>query len=252
MKPGITALLGVLSFLFLSGPAFGESDLSPIEPKPCFGLQGDQTTSPWSVPERCPVGYAIFSVGAPSGPLNRHPSRIHTSIHCCPLPSSDILTGETVTADSRCPKNFVATGLIFRNDKTQPNPLVCTRIDARRFRLGPAVPAVYYGFSSMYWKEKRRIMKSEIPPGLRYGVGRRSRTRWRPNGCIGYPFGSLLVEKSGKRCANFKFRQLQFAGKAGDPPSGAPVPMIADCELVTDLLKKNPKCIRFNTLSDEH
>ena len=43
------------------------------------------------------------------------------------------------------------------------------------------------------------------------------------DGCSGYPYGSLLVKKLGKKCKDMAARQLGFTGKVAGDPAGAPV-----------------------------
>ena len=66
-------------------------------------------------------------------------------------------------------------------------------------------------------------------------MGRMTKDKWNKEGCVGYPYGSLLTDKTAKVCGGFKFRQLQFKGLAGDPDEGTPVQMFPECKDVSDL-----------------
>ena len=166
---------------------------------------------------------------------------------CCPLPADDILTEEKKVVNFECPPDFVATATIpFDPAQAKRNrPVVCTKINTARYQLAPPSPGVYWGFGSAYWRNAARFERRDIPAAIRYGVGRNSRFEYDIQGCIGYPFGSVLIAKatSSPRCAELRFSQIQYRGLPGDPPQGTPVKMFPDCSDVTDVFDPQAGCI---------
>ena len=86
-----------------------------------------------------------------------------------------------------------------------------------------------YGFSA-------RVGLEDIPPAIRYSLGREDSYKNDNDGCIGYPYGSLLVAKSKKSCDGFLFRRLFYL-------DGSPVPMFPKCIDVKDRDSPNPQPI---------
>ena len=92
-----------------------------------------------------------------------------------------------------------------------------------------------YRAATAGWQGSKRIRWENIPAGIRYAHGRRPDKKWDVDGCVGYPWGSLLTGKTTKYCGGFSFSQLQFRGQTGDPVEGTPVRMFPDCEDVVNL-----------------
>ncbi len=167
--------------------------------------------------------------------------------YCCRLPSTDILTEEYRFEPLRCPSGYVATGgrslenLDHCNGPTErncssrqrhPRSLIrCTKINERRYQLSRSR-------SGRRWVEKagdrvesaRPIQRVQLPIGIRERIGMRQPMDRRPDGCVGWPAGSLFVERAGPLCEQHYFRELQYRGQAGDPHRGTPVKMMPDCD----------------------
>lgn len=192
----------------------------------------------------CAPGYASYGV-ADSGGKERDGSMIPAVQYCCPVPSPDILTKEEIYVEKICPENYVATGskLDFSKGEFTIQYMRCTKINSARYKLGDTHGALYFGNGFAGWQASERIDREDIPAGLRFGIGRNSKDRWAEEGCVGYPYGSMLTEKHSKYCGGFLFRELQFTGLPGDPPAGTPVKMFADCNQVDRLDDpNNPLC----------
>lgn len=200
-------------------------------PSACIGY--DTVKGKWGEEFRyCPAGYAFYGVddpGGPEGPANF----IGTTGSCCPLPAADILTEEHVESEVSCPENYIATGT--RNwecsdKKSCSRYMRCTKINTARYQLGEMTPGIYWGDGAAGWQGSQRTNWEAIPAGIRYSMGRKHNKEWDSDGCVGYPWGSLLAKKTSKYCSGMYFRQLQFAGIDGDPERGTPVKMFPDCD----------------------
>ena len=196
----------------------------------CIGY--DYQKDRWGVEHQyCPADHAFYGVDDPAG-VKGPANRIRAVHACCPLPSKDILTEEHVFVSEECPENFVSTG--SKQSGTGPDTehlMRCTKINTDRYALSEERPSVYWGTGSAGWQEgSDRILWENIPASLRYSAGRQSKEKWDIDGCVGYPWGSLLSKKSSKYCSGLYFKQLQFTGKAGDPAAGTAVKMLPDCQ----------------------
>ena len=248
----IAAMLGI-SFLSMlcPSPLIAESPMAPSEmqPKICVGEYGGK----WGRNSRetivdgvamCPPGHAIYGtstvVGSPA-----ESKYIHVRALCCPLPSTDILLQEHLFVEVECPDGFVVTGVSPRQEcDTCVGRLRCTKIDQSRYELGPETNGSLFSVAPLDypWKEETVRRFDEIPAGIRYGLPRLSQHAWEHSGCVGEPYGSLLVGKRNKRCKGIKFRQLFFAENAGTR-KGMPVPMFPVCEKLSSKYSKDPQCI---------
>lgn len=183
----------------------------------------------------CPTGYAYMTADDPGGPVG--PARV-VGVHgsCCPLPADDVLTEQHVFTEDSCPEDHVATGTKgLEKGRDAAKYLRCTKINTARYQLGEMTPGLYWGNGFAGWQGSRRIEWEDIPAGLRYAAGRQNAERWDIDGCVGYPWGSLLSKKETKHCGGIYFRQLQFNGAQGDPVAGTPVKMFADCDEVKNV-----------------
>lgn len=190
----------------------------------------------------CPDGWAIYSTNTRGVPASTPKEKLLLRPQCCRLPLEDILTEEKLEMEGECPKHFVITASnIGWPEKAH---VTCTKINLKRYQLGEATQSWYWGYGAGYWKNSNCIMKRDIPPAIRYGA---SRIRWGKfyhSGCIGYPFGSLLVAKKGKRCYDHYYSQLQYRGAPGDPTQGTPVTMFPDCLDISDPMDPAAWCIK--------
>lgn len=193
---------------------------------------------------------------------SRAAEQVGVTGYCCRLPADDILEADDYRYElTRCPAGYVATGgraavNLDRCDSPTdsncapsqrlPNAFIrCTKINERRYQLGPSR-------SGRLWVEDPNsaaehlspILRSALPAGIRSAVGLRQPNDLMPNGCIGWPIGSLFVEKQGPYCEQHYFRALQYRGLPGDPSRGSPVEMFAACDDLDLSNLSQPKCVR--------
>ncbi len=198
-------------------------------PQMCVGYNTIQKNFNPSVGE-CSSGYAFF--------LNDDSREIAGP--CCRLPANDILTEEHLHGvHDRCPDNFVVTG---GNGATCGNACTmrCTRINTERYQLGLETRGFYWKIEGKYPFGGRGLAKQithqRIPLAIRHAAGRMDK-EWDIDGCIGVPFGSLLVGHRKLGCANSLYRQLLFN-------DGTPVKMFPDCKEIDGLDSATPRCIK--------
>ena len=79
--------------------------------------------------------------------------------------------------------------------------------------------------------------RRRIPPALRFGVGRVSKTQWLDTMCIGFPWGSPLVAIGTSGCSGFKFADLQ--PRTPDQTNAA-----GGCRALDDIYSEQAACIR--------
>lgn len=197
----------------------------------------------------CAPHFAFFSQSARLGgiPTFSPGSKVAVSGSCCPLPAEDILLEEKKknVQDATCPDNYIVTGGRDRTCEECNYTLVCTMINTERYQLAAPEQGVDWGISSSDWKVAQRVDRNDLPWAIRYGVGRISRWRFAKSGCVGRTPGTLFVGRTSKHCNDYRFRQLQFVGRAGDPPKGTPVLMFPVCDLLSDPFREEVRCIRF-------
>lgn len=221
--------------------------LSANKPQPCIGRLDYSTGIEWGAAKEglgCPKNFAIVALNSwPQTSRYAKPETIRIQPSCCPLPSEDILSGTVVNAAEKCPSNHIAVGSEPPDTATGISYLRCAEINQKRYTLAAPREAYYWGFGVGQWQSPTHLMKSDIPAAIREAVGRVSKYDWVDQGCVGYPFGSLLTSKSSKRCTGFEFQQLQYIGAAGDPPAGTAVPMLPDCRGIVDIFtEKEVQC----------
>lgn len=218
-------------------------------PGVCTGFNYERSTwgAEWGF---CPAHHVAFGVDDPAGPEGPA-AIIRPVMSCCPLPGKDILLDDHVFAIEECPENYVATGSMTSGQ--EPNHVVhmrCTKINTSRYQLGEVNPGRYWGDGAAGWQGSRRINWDNIPAAIRFAQGRKSATDWDVDGCIGYPWGSMLTKKSSKYCAGFGFRQLQFKGANGDPAAGTAVQTYADCDQMLNVNDPyNVQCLKDSKLA---
>ena len=212
------------------------------QPKACFGFDRINGRGGPAV-QACPADHALFSVGDDGGD-NRPGRTINVTSSCCPLPSNDILTDTHVFVGEECPEDFVATGAkeLPCSEEYCPVLMRCTKLNTDRYALGQTTQSLYWGNGHAGWQRSKRTEHQAIPLGIRHSVGRTRNAAPGVDGCVGYPWGSLLTKKSAKYCYGYGFRQLQFKGIGQDPDAGTAVKMFADCTEVEH--PENPELAR--------
>lgn len=263
----IKLILAALFVLLYAQPSCLAETQKLHTPKPCLGYnpeleiwrQAGVFLTYAKDPLNCPTGYAFVGVRRAIGQFTE-PRFISVMGDCCPMPE-DALTDKHVYEEQSCPAGYVVTG---SKVLTKQSPdcdmskydcrqlwirkavklIRCTKLNSKRYQLGSANPGIHWGWGIDFSEtNQKRITRRKIPAGLRYGLGRFSRIGWSLRGCVGSPWGSMLVEKQSKYCSGHLFSQLEYIGQIGDPPQGTPVQVVAECSEVSDPLDPNAQCI---------
>lgn len=225
-------------------------------PKVCTGLPIEDSPALAGKYLPCPPNHAIYGSDDAGGEHKSGPGR-HVPIvaACCPLPSDDILTPEHLYGVMEsCPEGYIVTGATLPQC-TDLCEMRCTRINSARYRLGEEQSGAHWstigGLVSGGFGGARRLLLSDVPPEIRRGLQRRSARMFDPSdtdtdrrradedGCVGVPFGSVLVAKTGKNCDMLRFRQLQML-------DGTPVRMFPNCEATQIAPGEAAECAKLN------
>lgn len=178
---------------------------------------------------------------------------------CCPLPP-DALSETFELVENSCPENSVVTGVVRapssapRSDKVH-FLLRCHHLRTDRYQLGPVehgaefdltIGAVFYlrNFSQLEWSAPPPLHWGELPPGIRYALGRVSQSEWSWNGCAPYPVGALLTSRKRIRCSALEFRPLIPVSARHDAADAEAVRIYPDCRAIDNPLSPNAKCIK--------
>ena len=209
----------------------------------CLGYTSRQEFQKWGViGNECPEGYAYLSAERQRISA-KEPGPIIGS--CCRLPAPDILTEERVEREKSCPEGFVAIGAKNSHGGAgwKKPQLVCARVNGTRYRLGPKVPGVFWGVSLALPNVAPTLLREQIPLAIRYGVQRYDYRTWDNHGCLGNPWGALLVDLAEDNCSESFYRELQYTGQyPGDPGPGTPVKMFPDCSELENIFDPTSGC----------
>jgi hypothetical protein len=249
----IGLLAGAIFLLYVAGIGFSDDDNLPDSqllsaqgaPAPkglCTGYREDVANGSWGpTDEPCPANFAINGQDDPPGDHPGGPAYyIPIVAACCPLPTDDILTDDTIyNVLEACPDNYVATGGTSENCGASCG-MRCTRINTDRYMLGAEHRGMYWSkkWSYAVWGRgtSRQIDWEDIPAAHRYSHGRRRSSMYDVDGCIGVPFGSLLVRKEKKSCDGFFYRQVLYK-------DGTPVLMYPKCDRLEHPEEQAPTCV---------
>lgn len=191
---------------------------------------------------RCAAGYAFFAADDLGGP-RRPKDEMAFSGSCCRLPSDDILTDEVVLSETDCPESTVAVGVESDEGCVSCRwRFACQKLNLERYRLGPSIPGRYFGSGVAGKSSADGIAEHDIPLAIRPGALRWSYAKQQVDGCVGMPFGSVAVSR-GRACGEIFFRQIQYAGRDGDPKAGTPVKMYPECAALDDPFSPTAGCI---------
>ena len=112
----------------------------------------------------------------------------------------------------------------------------CTRINSDRYKLGRKQQGFYWKLEGSYPSAGRggakQIKHHELPAALKPV----SRFNVEKDGCVGAPFGSLLVEKSERGCGGYYYRPLLFL-------NGEPVRIYPECNDLAYNQEGLPRCL---------
>lgn len=256
-RPVLSAACFLVSLLNAQTAALADTTQPPsINPRVCIGYNPDSKS--WGVPMPdaenrylCPAHFAVNSV-------RRYRNNPQTAAEvsflstCCPLPAEDILSSEESWEPSSCPPGFIVTGYqppkeFFNAAIPQQTLLRCTKINLERYALTPSESGIHWGLASHAaypWKEKKTILRGQIPVALRYGIERLSNVERQLNGCISANFSGLLVAKQTGGCRAFSFSGLIRKD------SNQVVPLAPQCDAISDVADPEASCIRFGRRAD--
>lgn len=255
-------------FCILATVLTPDSVVAESTPGICTSLTYVDKTKPWAsvgihkldLPGgNCPPSHVYMSVQSPGG-RKRAADYIQVQGTCCPI-QAGILSDEQQYQTERCPENWVATGAKQElrpgkevvDDRKDPEYVLnirkqylrCTKLADEYITLTP-IPGTLVGrrthFSTAF---DERIARMNIPPALRYGLGREGRAQWSRSFCVGLPWGSVLVGKSSKYCDGFLFSQIARRS------TQAPLQTYQSCLAVVDYEgETTPRCIRSGAEND--
>ncbi len=190
----------------------------------------------------CPTGFAYYGTEEGTMP-SAHDSFLLAA--CCPLPANDVLLDDTITAPEACPDGYVITGAAYsvELELSKPVDVRCTKVNSTRYLLGPPRRAKYYGNGYSGRAQAERLGNLDVPLAIRTALSRTNYATWDLEGCLGDPPGALLVKKGGRRCYDWSYRQLQYAGSPGDPPRGTPVVMFPECGELANVFDPGAGCL---------
>lgn len=192
-----------------------------------------------SLEQICPEGMAVVSHQQQSSNYQL------PEANCCPLPA-DALLPEHHWVIGRCPEGSVVTGGRVDTLKVEGSRIEfrCTRINQAKFTLSSEATLLRLDTMNEVLTSLINILGvhsieitslAKIPVELRYGITRVSRTRW-TGGCIGYPWGSLLVERGPDGCDGSSFRELLT--KDGER-------LTMNCRTVSGIFDPQASCIEY-------
>ena len=172
----------------------------PIKPTPCTKATLKQVVGGAD----CGAHRAVYMMDDGSGP----------NFICCPLPATDILTGPITNRPSQCAANEVIVGAVAQNH------FKCQGINTKRYYLAPAAKPCYFGSG---FSGGQGVSKCGSHP---HSFSVLQQNLFGSDGCSGYPYGSLFIRQTGKKCKDMLARQLRFTGQyKGDPAAGTVVKM---------------------------
>ena len=209
-------------------------------PYVCLGFNPGDPLSLWRrKASECPEGHALMGVSLPKDNSRWAQSSVPRWV-CCPLPSDDILQAESALGQPDCPENTVAVGADPGWDcPSCPQRLICKKINTARYALGKVTAGVYWGAGRFRERNTNQVLRSDVPATFRFALGRTGLNTWDEDGCIGYPWGSLLTRMSDARScdgANFRTLLRRSSQSSGEHPST--VQMFPDCQDIDD--EKSP------------
>jgi hypothetical protein len=236
---------------------------STTGPFPCTGYAalpmprwGDMLLMKFAYANECAEDHAFFASSDGSGRGIFFP----IDGACCRLPADDILLDRHVDITEHypskkaiCPDDHVLTMLHFdfRGGETVYR-IRCTALNARRYQLGTRREGLYWGVGRSGGSHEIGVQREQVPVALRHSLGREDADYWDGDGCVGYPWGSVLVERRGPKCKGLIFRQIQYRGLPGDPPQGTPVLTLPDCSAVDGLFSPDPRCLAGGEAPIDH
>ncbi len=153
-----------------------------------FGIEGPES--------QCPANYAAYTADDSKNFI----------VGCCPLPARDMLVREpAVLRGAQCGANEVATG-------ASNSGLLCSKLNTARYKLSAPQATCYIGegFSGFSGSTTCSVPTVTLQALV---------SHFGSDGCIGVPYGSLIIARNGKNCSNVFGVQVLYND------TGAPVAM---------------------------
>lgn len=153
----------------------------------------------------CGANKAVYMIDDGSGP----------NMICCPLPATDILSkAPPQVRYGQCATDEVITGA------TAAFTFKCTKINTQRYALAPPTKPCYFGSGASGGQGVGGC------PAHPTSFSVLQQNLFGSDGCSAYPYGSLFVRQTSKKCKDMAAAQLVYSGAvAGDPPANTPVVM---------------------------
>ncbi len=145
--------------------------------------------------ETCPANYAVVTTS----------NGASYALICCPLPSSDILTGAVSSRSGTCGANELLVGATYSDNNKAT--VTCQGINTGKYKLGAAKTSCVWGSGSGGWAGASGCGTAPLIVGAKSLDGK-SRTVG-GDGCTGSPFGAFAVKRTSKQCGDQKYSQLQ-------------------------------------------
>lgn len=127
------------------------------------------------------------------------------SFICCPLPSSDILTGAVTSRTNSCGANELMVGSDYSDKSTAT--IQCQAINTAKYKLGAASTSCVWGSGVAGWAGAGNCGAN--PPIIGANNINGSFDSVGTDGCSGSPFGRFAVGRTSPNCGDQKFAQLQ-------------------------------------------
>lgn len=244
--------------LTVTGNLVGSAVLAqPIDLPICIGFNPERAR--WGMTQfqdqsvenegfHCAPGMAYMGLDNPDS-WRREPGQVVPVGSCCPLPAGALVDEHRYAMDE-CPDGWVVTGGRVADQSNRPGVLYdelrfelrCTKINSALFMLKPAtdgiqidvLPGIDVAVRHAIRGESSSVMtdRMRLPPELRFGIGRVTRTSW-DMACVGLPWGSILTGVS-VDCQTTRFRELRTLH--GDP-------MVSRCAGIRNMYSPDASCI---------
>lgn len=135
----------------------------------------------------CPAHYAAYTADDGKSP----------NFGCCPLPAKDILSKDPPQVrGTNCLTNEVITGV-------SGGSVSCTKINTKRYKLDVSRKTCYAGSGASGGGGTGAC-------GVPNATFQALISRFGSDACIGQPYGSLIVGRTGKNCADVTSAQLKY------------------------------------------
>jgi hypothetical protein len=163
------------------GSGGGSGSAAPLE---CTSANVKFAAAPG---KECPANYAAYTADDARSPM----------FGCCPLPANDILDAAAATPRAgKCAADEVVTGV-----GAGGNQVLCRKINTTKYKLATTQTTCYAGHGAAGGDGAGEC---GTPPATFQALT----AVFGIDACIGAPFGSLIVARTGSACGDVKSAQL--------------------------------------------